>query len=74
MNDELETKQREKRVYGVVKREQREREETVNIDIIEDKEGKCYLMKISSSWADYFEQLLNVENTQEVILETYKVE
>ena len=65
--DDLETKEGEKRIYRIEKARQREREETGNIDIIKDKEGKMLFDedKISLRWAEYFEELLNVENKRE---------
>ena len=72
--DELETREGEKRVYRIAKARQREQEETANIDIIKDKEGKMLFDedKISLRWAEYFEELLNVENTREELTEMYK--
>ena len=74
--DELETKEGKKRIYRIAKARQREREETGNIDIIKDKEGKMLFDedKISLRWAEYFEELLNVENKREELTEMYKVE
>ena len=74
--DELETKEGEKRIYRIAKARQREREKTGNIDIIKDKEGKMLFDedKISLRWAEYFEELLNVENKREELTEMYKVE
>ena len=73
--DKLET-QGEKRINGIAKGRQRERKETGNIHIIKDKEGKMLFDedKISLRWAEYFEELLNVENKREELLEIYKVE
>ena len=62
--DELESNEGEKSIYRIAKARQREREEFGNIDIIKDKKGKMLFDegKISSRWADYLEELLNVEN------------
>ena len=43
--DELENKEGGKRIYRIAKARQREREETGNIDIIKDKEGKMLFVE-----------------------------
>ena len=43
---------------------------------LNDKEEKMLFVedKISLRWAEYFEELLNVENKREMLIEMYKVE
>ena len=55
--NKLETQKGEKRIYKIAKARQREREETGDIDITKDKEGKMLFDedKISLRWVDYFE-------------------
>lgn len=63
--DELETKEREKRIYRIARTRYRERENTGNINIIKDKEGKIQLEedKIGARWAEYFEELAQSRRT-----------
>ena len=69
MYADLETKEEEKIIYRVASAKYRELEDTGNIDIIKDKGRKIPFEedKTGARWAEYFEELFNVENVREEI-------
>ena len=64
MYDELDTIKGEVKIYRIAKAMQREREGTGNINMVKNREGKVVFKQeeVGEVWAEYFEELLNVEN------------
>ena len=62
--EELDTREGEIKIYRIAKARQREREGRDNVNIIKNSEGKVVFKQeeVGEVWAEYFEELLNVEN------------
>ena len=62
--EDLDTREGEIKIYRIAKARQREREGTGNVNIIKNSEGKVVFKQeeVGEVWAEYFEELLNVEN------------
>ena len=62
--EELDIREGEVKIYRTAKARQREREGTGNINIVKNREGKVVFKQeeVGEVWAEYFEELLTVEN------------
>jgi len=74
--DELNTKEREAKIYKIAKARQRSRQDKQSINMIKDKDGNILTDEeaIRSRWKSYFEELLNVENAREPLEQVNPVE
>ena len=61
---ELDAREGEIKIYRIAKPRQREKEGTGNVNILKNSEGKVVFKQeeVGEVWAEYFEELLNVEN------------
>ena len=74
--EKLGTKEGEKIIYRVAKQRKNERKDIGELSVIKDQTGKLVIAeeKVKERWGEYFDNLLNVENTREQLEEMAEVE
>ena len=74
--EKLGTKEGEKIIYKVAKQRKNERKDIGELSVIKDQAGNLLIEeeKVKERWGEYFDNLLNVENTREQLEELAEVE
>ena len=67
--EDLDTKEGQRKVFGIARQRDRATKDLVHIRQIKDEQGRilCNEQDVKQRWKSYFETLLNVENPRQIV-------